>query len=75
MMDFAERDAEILRLRKEHATYKQMSRKLHISSERVRQIVCRLESEAKRKERSAELRSVIRAANEIGKMWPSDQGI
>jgi len=72
MMDLAERDTEILRIRKEHATYKQIGQKFHISSERFRQIVCRLEAEAKRKKHSGELRSVIRAANEIGKMWPVD---
>jgi hypothetical protein len=72
MMDLTERDAEILRFRKEHATYKEIGQKFQISTERVRQIVCRLESETKRKDRSGELRSVFRAANEIGKMWPAD---
>jgi hypothetical protein len=72
MMNLAERDADILRLRREQVSYKEIGQKFDISRERVRQIVCRLEAEAKRKERSGELRSVIRAANEIGKMWPAD---
>jgi hypothetical protein len=72
MMNFAERDAEILRLRREKLSYKQIGEKFHISRERVHQILCRFEAEERRKERSEELQSVIRAANEIEKMWPSE---
>jgi len=72
MMNFAERDAEILRLRREKLSYKQIGDKFHISRERVRQILCRFEAEERRKERSEDLRAIIQSSNDIGKMWPGD---
>jgi len=72
MMNLAERDAEILRLRREHVSYKQIGQKFHISRERVRQIVCRLEVEERRRERSEDLRAVIQSSNDIEKRWPRD---
>jgi hypothetical protein len=72
MMNLPERDAEILRLRREQVSYKEIGQKFRISPERVRQIVGRLEAEAKRKERSEDLRALIQSSNDIEKMWPRD---
>ena len=72
MMNLAGRDAEILKLRREDWSYKKIGQKFHISRERVRQIVSRLEAEEGRNERSKDLRVIIQACNDIEKKWPRD---
>lgn len=72
MIDYQERDAQILQRKKGGSSYAGVAREFGISLERVRQIVRRRELEDERLHRSEKYRETLRLSNDIHKKWPKD---
>jgi len=62
----AERNIEILRMRKEGATYQQIAQAANLSPERIRQIIAQADADVKREQ----MLHRIRLSNDINRNWP-----
>jgi len=72
MIDYEERNLEILKMRKEGKSFRELSRLFGISFERIRQIVFRSELGKEIQEKSEKIRECFRSSDDIEKRWPKD---
>ena len=67
------RDAQIIKMNKNGASYGKISKIFNISRERVRQIVKKPEIASKHNERRIGLLYTIKHADDINKKWPLEE--
>jgi len=71
-MGDAKRDSEIIRMKKEGISCKQICERFSISRSRVGQIISVIEREEQKRERSRQILQTLRSTNDIGKKWPKE---
>ena len=71
MVDYEKRNLEILRMRKEGQSLRQLSSSFGLSFERIRQIILRYEFVRKTEERAEKIKKRFRSSDDIEKKWPT----
>jgi hypothetical protein len=71
-MGDAKRDSEVVRMRKEGISRKQICEHFGISRSRVRQIISASRLEEQQRERSRQMLQTLRSTNTIDKKWPKE---
>ena len=71
-MGETKRDSEVVRMRKEGISYKQICERFGISRSRVGQIISAFELEEQQRERSRQILQTLRSTNNIDKKWPKE---
>ena len=72
MIDYEKRNLEVLRMRKEGKSLRQLSNRFGISVERIEQIILCYELGKEIEEKSEKIRERFRSVDDIGKKWPED---
>jgi hypothetical protein len=72
MVDYEKRNLEILRMRKEGKSLRQLSSSFGVSFERVRQIILCSELGKEIEERAEKTKQCFRSLDDIEKKWPKD---
>jgi len=71
-MGDTKRDSEVVRMRKEGISYKQICERFRISRSRVGQIISAFELEEQQRERFRQVLQTLRSTNDIDKKWPKE---
>ena len=72
MIDYEKRNLEIVKVREEGKTLRQVSSKFGLSFERIRQIIFCYELGKEIEERSAKIKKRFRSVDDIERKWPKE---